>query len=123
MRHKASGADVWFPGILCDLPVAWFELLASVWNAILAGASVPIAWAACPVVLAPKNDGLDGSQANRGLWRSVETWNAENYFTQKKIDGMLATPVDRFRSVEGPVRALGGWVRRSTCTRSNRCRK
>ena len=57
MKHKVSGADVCFPGILCDLPVTWCELLARVYP----GGSVrahPF-WAACPVVLAPMATPVD----------------------------------------------------------------
>ena len=55
---------------------------------------MPIAWAACRAVLVPKKDGHNGL---RDLWRSVETGHGEHCFTEHKVDGVLATPVDRFR--------------------------
>ena len=55
--RKAAGLDGWKGSHWKALPKAFFDLLASIWNAVLDGAPLPAAWVQVRVCLILKDDG------------------------------------------------------------------
>lgn len=71
-RRKAAGPDAWQVGKLLQLPRAWWERLADLWSAVIAGVGLPARWAEARVSLIPKadSDGLRPLNIVSGVWRA-----------------------------------------------------
>jgi hypothetical protein len=55
--RKAAGPDGWSPGKLSLLPIQFYEQLEMLWQSVLDGGELPLAWAAVRVAMIPKAEG------------------------------------------------------------------
>ena len=99
---KAGGVDQWRGDYLADLPDSAYEAMAELWNAVLAGAPLPVMWTKIRVVTLPKEEGgYRGLSIASLLWRvgmtavigEISEW-AEKWLPEELVGGIRGRSAD-----------------------------